>query len=1413
MLFSAPEGLEVGFVLSCAAIVFLMQAGFGLLESGLVRTKNSINVAVKNLLDCAITMVIYATVGFSLMFGVSQSGYFGRVEILDFWSDDGLATFFLFQFVFCSTAATIVSGAIAERFRLSIYLVVTLVVSGFVYPVVGHWAWGGMLAGTGSGWLGALGFVDWAGCVVVHVVGGFAALAAAQVVGPRRHVYRQNLTGGHSLTLALLGCFLLWFGWWGFNGGSGLAIDDKLPLVLLNTNLGAVAGVLAAMLFSAARKRRIEVTYLITGLLAGLVSVTGACHALHPLYALVAGAIGALLAVGSESVLRRIGIDDVVSAFPVHGVAGIWGAFVFALFASESALPAGDRWNQLLVQGIGAVAAALFAYGTVFCLLSIVKRFVRLRVRAAEERIGLNVVEHGATSEVYDLLGAMHQHRKSGDFNARLHVEEHTEIGQIGKEYNQVLSRVHSEMQQREETNEWLKSERLRLQSVLEHAGVGIYQLDVRGTLTSANSTLLSTLGKPSLSDLLESEVDSLLPWHSESPDVDAQIREHFSRGNPVRELENEIQSGEGESLWLLESLVPIRDENGHLDCWLGTVHDVTERKNAMLAEVEIAEAKSQAKGAFLANMSHEIRTPLNGVIGMLDLLDHQDLTGTPRHYVSIARNSADSLLALVNDILDFSKIEAGRLDLENVEFDLRELVESTAEQFAIRAHQKHLDMNCQLAKDLPFAVRGDPERLRQVLINLMGNAIKFTDAGEINLRVACRGKKIRFAVQDTGIGMSAEVQERLFESFMQADVSTTRQYGGTGLGLAISSQLVQLMGGDIQATSEEGEGSEFFFEVELPIIEGRKRESNRTQQLLDRLPDTRVLVIDDNVTNCEILNSQLNHWGMDVSICRESTTAVERLLVANRLGQPFDLILLDFCMPVMDGRDVANAIREQSELAGVPIILLSSNYDLLSGSELEEAGIQVSMTKPARQSRLLDSIMNVLHDSTETSATDSPETGALVQPATPEPTSEADSVAAVQQPAVATTQPASQTVAPEASEPVHAAPEAVAPTPQAEAVSVKTGPARESSQQLVADVLIAEDNQVNQMVVQQMLTELGYQCELVENGKMALERVQSGRYGLVLMDGHMPVMDGLAATKAIRTWEADQSASATPIVALTANVVQGVKQQCLDAGMNDYLSKPITLEKLRNTIEKFGLKPQMSKTTKPTTSGQQRPQHIAEVAKHEPAAPTVEPQTDPVGSTPQAPVASPSLFADFTPKSESAERREPGVTPESASNVEPIISPELVASPEPGATDASPAPASPPVSPPVASPELAPEPVALESELGNIDLINQETLSEQFSGDQGFAKEILGVMRDTLPDRLHDLKQAHRVHDLAQVRSISHQMKGAAGDCAMEAIYESAAMVEVKALNQDTSDLGASLQILEDRVEATLEVLQRILD
>jgi ammonium transporter, Amt family len=436
------------WVLGCTMAVFLMQAGFCCLETGLVRSKNSINVAIKNLVDICVSACMFWLVGFGIMFGVSSAGLFGTSDFCFESVSASKSAFLLFQVAFCGTAATIVSGAVAERMRFIGYLLVTVVVSGLIYPVSGHWAWGGLMSGEASGWLERLGYIDCAGSSVVHAVGGSVALAAILIIGPRqgRFAGDAKLFHGHNLPISALGVLILWVGWFGFNGGSTLAMNDQVPQIMINTGLGAAAGGIGTLAIVWLLTRRADIYAVQNGILAGLVSVTACCHVVGPGAAILIGMIGGWVAAAGAQLLERLQLDDVVCAVPVHGVAGIWGVLAVAFFGapSEFALEM-SRWDQLLVQltGVGAIVGWSFTAG--FGCLWLINQFVPLRVSAEDERVGLNVSEHAASYELLDLLTEMEMQRQSGNFTQPTTIVSETEVGQIAAQYNRVLDAVNQE--------------------------------------------------------------------------------------------------------------------------------------------------------------------------------------------------------------------------------------------------------------------------------------------------------------------------------------------------------------------------------------------------------------------------------------------------------------------------------------------------------------------------------------------------------------------------------------------------------------------------------------------------------------------------------------------------------------------------------------------------------------------------------------------------------------------------------------------------------------------------------------------------------------------------------------------------------------------------------------------------------
>ncbi len=561
-------------------------------------------------------------------------------------------------------------------------------------------------------------------------------------------------------------------------------------------------------------------------------------------------------------------------------------------------------------------------------------------------------------------------------------------------------------------------------------------------------------------------------------------------------------------SLMVLQNRL-MREQHDLLKSNLEKMHAMAQKLNdsnkELLQARDLALEATRMKSEFLATMSHEIRTPMNGVLGMINILLETPLSNEQKHFASIVRSSAESLLTIINDILDFSKIEAGKMELECVSFDLRELVEDVVQLLSQRAHEKGLELFCWIENNVPTRLMGDPTRIRQIVLNLIGNAIKFTRQGEVNVRVEKRMESkervtLFFSVSDTGIGISPAAQARLFKPFSQADGSTTRKYGGTGLGLAICKSLVEAMRGTVGVKSTPGAGSTFYFTLDLEKAAPAEADAGTSTRKRE-LPGLRVLLVDDFETILMALSALLEAWGIDVKTATSGEEGLQALRDAASAQTPFDLVILDYQMPGMDGLETARRISEDPSINRTRSIMLTAYAYRLKPEDYKAAGLACVLEKPTRSSELYNAIQK------------------LVGKRGPEQ----------------------------------------APK--------KTGVSRKSRRSL--HILIAEDSETNQEVALYQIQQLGHTGEAVSDGRQALEALTRKHFDLVLMDGHMPEMDGFETTQRIR----DQSSSVLNhgiyITAMTANAMQGDKERCLAAGMDDYVSKPVLMDDLYDAIDR----------------------------------------------------------------------------------------------------------------------------------------------------------------------------------------------------------------------------------------------------
>ncbi len=1438
------------WMLTCTALVLLMQAGFACLETGMVRAKNSINVAIKNVVDFCIASIIFWIFGFGLMFGDTAWGLIGSSYFLfNGLSNNQLWTFFLFQLTFCGTATTIISGAVAERTCFSSYILISILISAAIYPIIGHWIWGGHAQGLQTGWLNQLGFLDFAGGTVVHSTAGWVALAAILVIGPRigRFASPAIAIQGHNLPLSALGLFLLWVGWMGFNGGSVLQASHSLPIVLVNTTLASTAGGLAALLYSWRVMGRPIVGSVMNGIISGLVAITASAPYMTSSASLLVGSVGGILLIVCTQWLERWKIDDAIGAIPAHACAGVWGTLALALLGDTTLWDTGhDRLTQLGIQVIGVFSCFGWAFGISYVFLTYLNRFVPLRVTPEEELMGLNMAEHGASTALFDLIGEMSSQRIKGDFSQPVTIEPHTEVGQIATEYNRVLDQVNTEAQKRECAIRAFRENRDEMRLIIDHALDGIIGIDAEGIVTTWNPQAAAIFGWSREQIVGQSLTNAIIPLEHRQAHIDGLKRfattkkgtivnqrlkltalhregrefpieltiipifqgESYSFYAFVRDLTeqkytesalrretdcmhliqqvaiaaNEAESvmgafqasldrictltkwpvghvyfrsdeqtdlltssglwhldnsqefhtfktlteqttfskgiglpgrvlGQGRASWipditqdpnfprarmakdlgirggfafpvmvgshvmgvleffsrsvespdarLLEVMETIgtqlgrvlerkrgelareesdarirgivetaadaiisinekgniqsfnsaaermfgysvqeimgknvsllmpspyqEEHDGYLQRYLdgapstifgrarelagkrkdgqvfpmelsvseiivgsrrtftGIVRDISDRKQH---EQELQEAKERAemaataKAQFLATMSHEIRTPMNGVIGMTGLLLDTTLTSQQRQFAETVRSSGETLLKIINDILDFSKIEAGKLEFELISFDLRTTLEESLDLLAEAAGSKKLELVGLVNANVPTALLGDPGRLRQIFMNLTGNAIKFTAEGEIIVKIACVEETpdhamVRVEIQDTGEGIPADVLPKLFQPFSQADSSTTRRHGGTGLGLAICKQLVQQLEGEIGVENRPEGGTIFWFTAQFKKQAESALSFPQKPVVLEHL---RVCAVDDHPTNRQLLEQYFQDWAIQATIVERPSDCLAFLQKQAQLGTPYDLAILDMEMPGMDGFELAKRIKSNPNLQTTHLILLTSLGRRGDATAAQQSGFSAYLTKPIRKAQLqacLETVMGF----------------------------------------------------------------APAESKSASLPLVTSHFLKDRQRQQAMRILVVDDHQVNQQLGVMMVERLGFRADVAGNGYEALEAYIRVPYDLILMDCQMPEKDGYEATRTIRKVEREKleaqrqegerrddkqetnisktshslcftpHCSHVPIIALTANAMPEDRDKCLQAGMDDYLTKPIRPEELAHIL------------------------------------------------------------------------------------------------------------------------------------------------------------------------------------------------------------------------------------------------------
>ena len=685
-----------------------------------------------------------------------------------------------------------------------------------------------------------------------------------------------------------------------------------------------------------------------------------------------------------------------------------------------------------------------------------------------------------------------------GDYAVRIEPEGSPEVGSAAEAFNNMANNIESLIASLGKS----ESKNKLLATIVEQSSEAIWTKDLTGIITSWNSGAAAMFGYPPAEAL-----GRALNVGESTPEEEEARRQRLVAGEKFS-YEAKAMTRSGTAIDIHVAVAPLLDDANQCIGSIAVARDVTQHKRseeALRLAREAAESANHAKSSFLARMSHEIRTPMNGVLGMTELLLETGLTSAQRKYAETVQRSGQNLLGIINDLLDFSKIEAGKLELENVDMDLRRTLEDVVDLLAERAHAKGLELACSIPANLATHVKGDALRLGQVLTNLVGNAIKFTEQGSVVIRVAgleetAQNVTLRFEVSDTGAGISAAAQSHIFEEFAQADGSTTRKHGGSGLGLAISRQLVEMMGGNIYVESALGAGSTFWF---ASRFEKQETQDSRSAPM-GMLTGVRALIVESSVISRGILHSQMSNWGMTNRVAATPEQAIDLLAQAAARNAPYDIAIIDLGPAGMDALELARTIRARADIAKLRLVVLTHRQ--MDTQNARDAGIDACLAKPVRQTVLYECLVNVM-----------------------------------------ACQPQETVAAPDVCEPVNTAPAGIR-----------------------GNILLVEDNFINQQVALGILQIQGYGVTVVNNGREALDAHAQGAFDLILMDCHMPEMDGFEATREIRGRERSSIGKRVPIIALTANAMAQDREECLNTGMDDHLSKPFSLQTMQDMLDRW---------------------------------------------------------------------------------------------------------------------------------------------------------------------------------------------------------------------------------------------------